>query len=140
MASADLDLARSIYADWERGEFGRSDWADPDIEFVFADGPAPTRGRGPAEMSIAWRNVLSAWGDYRAAAERYRELDSGDILGLAIFSAPGRPGDADPAQVLARGASVMRIHEGRVTKLVLFFDRERAFADLGLAHEGSAAS
>jgi hypothetical protein len=32
----------------------------------------------------------------------------------------------------------MRIHEGRVTKLVVFFDRDRAFADLGLAPEGDA--
>jgi ketosteroid isomerase-like protein len=140
MASVNLDLARSIYAEWERGDFSRSDWADPDIEFVFADGPAPVRGRAPAELSIAWRNVLSAWGDYRAAAEGYRELDSGDILGLTIFSAPRRAGDTDPTQVLARGASVMRIQEGRVTKLVLFFDRDHAFADLGLAREGSAAS
>jgi ketosteroid isomerase-like protein len=130
--SANLDLVRSIYADWERGEFSRSDWADPDIEFVFADGPAPVRGRGPAAMSVAWRNVLSAWGDYRAVAEGYRELDSGDHLALTTFSARGPASDTDLTQVLARGASVMRIHEGRVTKLVVFFDRDRALADLGL--------
>jgi hypothetical protein len=39
-----------MYADCERGEFDASEWAQPDIEFVFADGPssliAPRQGAG----------------------------------------------------------------------------------------------
>jgi hypothetical protein len=130
--SANLDLVRSIYADWERGDFGRADWADADMAFVFADGPEPTSGRGAPAMWTFWRDVLSAWQDHRAVAQEHRELDDGRILTLTLFSAKGRASGIDLTHVLAKGASLMELHNGRVTKVVLYFDRDLALASLGL--------
>jgi hypothetical protein len=70
--SANLDLVRSLYSAWGRGDYSSSEWADPEIEYVFADGPTPGRWKGPGGMAEGMRDLLSAWTEYRV--EPYAEL------------------------------------------------------------------
>ena len=67
MRSANLDLVRSIYAAWERGDFGSSEWASSGIEVVFTDRPEPGSYKGQGAMAKAMRGWLSAWEDLRQA-------------------------------------------------------------------------
>jgi ketosteroid isomerase-like protein len=55
------------------------------------------------------------------------------VLVLLHNSGRGRRSRVDAAQVTAKVANVLRIRDGRVVELVLYYDRERALADLGLA-------
>jgi ketosteroid isomerase-like protein len=138
--SANLDLVRSIYAGWERGDFFSSvEWAHPKIEFVARDGPEPGCSTGSAAMVEAWRDVMSAWEGLRPQMDECRELDDERVLVLFYYSGRGKTSGLELGEMRTRGANVFHVREGKVIRLVLYWDRDRALADLGLAAEGEAS-
>jgi ketosteroid isomerase-like protein len=138
-ASANLDLVRSIYAAWERGDFSSTDWAHPEIEWVLADGPSPGRWTGVAGMTEGWRGWMTAWKEFRVEADDYRELDHGRVLVLVEFGGRGMTSGVDVGQMRTMGAALWHVRDGKVRQMVGYWDRERALADLGLTPEGEAS-
>jgi ketosteroid isomerase-like protein len=136
--SANLDLVRSIYAALERGDYGWVEWADPEVEYVYADGPSPGVWTGLADVADAARDFLGAWEDLRVEVEEYRELDDERVLVLTCYTGRGKKSGLELGQMRAEGAVVFHIRGGKVTRRVHWFDRERAIADLGLAPEVDA--
>jgi ketosteroid isomerase-like protein len=132
MASANLDLVRSIFAGWERGDFSSVEWADPEIEYVHVDGPAPGDWKGPGEMTEGFRDVLSALEGFRVEADEYRELDSERVLVLIHYLGRGKTSELDIGQMQSEAASLFHVRTGTVSRLVFYFNRERALIDLGL--------
>src|ERR671936_946058 len=130
--SENLDLVRPLYEDWERGDFGSSDWADPEFEFVWADGPSPESWTGVTEITEGWREHSSTWEDWRVEADDYRELDHERVLVFVDRSGRGKTSGLELGQLLTKGANVFHVRNGRVTRLVIYWDRDRALADLGL--------
>src|SRR5207244_11434882 len=101
--SANLDLVRSIFADWERGDYGSVEWAHPEIEFVIADGPTPGSWTGLAGMTEGARSRLSPWEDYRFVVDEYRELDDERVLAIFHRSGRGKTRRRDIAQMEGQG-------------------------------------
>jgi ketosteroid isomerase-like protein len=133
---------RAIYADWERGDFSSAEWAHPEIEFVLPDWPETGTWSGVAGLATAWRGIDSAWEDYRIVADEYQELDGERVLVINHASGRGRTSGLEVNQITTPlgepGANLFRIQGGKVTRLVAYWDRGRAFADLGLTPEGEA--
>ena len=131
--SENLDLVRSIFANWEHGDYGSVVWAHPEIEYVFVGGPEPGTCTGLAAMTKAWREFLSAWEDYSIEAEGYRELDDERVLVLVhALSGRGKTSGLEVRQMPARSVNLFHVRNGKVTRFVGYWDRDRALADLGL--------
>jgi ketosteroid isomerase-like protein len=131
--SENLDLVRSIYADWERGDFSTADWADPEIEYVIADGLEPGTWSGRMEMAEGFRGFLGGLEGYRLQADEYRELDADHVIAMTGNTGHGKTSGLDLGSLPGRGgAAVFRVRDGRVAKLTFYWDRDRALTDLGL--------
>ena len=112
MASANLDLVRSICAAWE-----------------------PTARKGLVGMTEGWREFRSAWEEYRFEAQDYRELDGERVLVLGRFTGRGKASGLEFGQMRSKAARLFHVRGGKVTRLVIYLDRERALVELGLAPE-----
>jgi ketosteroid isomerase-like protein len=135
-ASSNVDLVRSIYERWARGEFSPIEWADPEIEYVIADGPHPGTWRGISAVEETQREVLSAWASWRVDVQSYRKLDGERVFVLSRVT--GR-GATSGLQLEQKRAAVFHVRGERVIRHVVWWDRDRAVADLGLAPEVGAS-
>jgi ketosteroid isomerase-like protein len=135
--SANLELVKSIFVGWERGDWSSADWADPEIHFEMIGGLLEGSWDGRSGMARAWGEILGAWEDLRTDAEEFRELEDGRVLVLLRNQGRGRESGIEIGEISAKSANLFTIREGKVTSLVLYWDRERALAEVGLSIDDS---
>lgn len=133
MSQENVDLVRSIYAAWGRGDFSSVEWAHPEIEFVTVAGPASGSWKGLAAMGETWRSFLSTWEDYRTEVEEYWDLDDERVLVLLRVVGRGKASGMELGEMRTKAANLFHVRDGKVTRLVLYQDRERGLAELGLS-------
>jgi hypothetical protein len=104
MASANLELVRSICAAWERGDFSSAEWAHHEIEFVLTGGPVEGSWTGLAGMAEGFRHFLNAWDESRLEADEYREVDDERVLVVVRLCGRGKTSGLE----LGRAAEVER--------------------------------
>ena len=107
---------------------------DADIECQFiGDTPSSGTSKGLDGIAAAWREWLSAWREFQVEADEYRELDEERVLVLGHFAGRGKTSGLKIGQMWTKGASAFQIQNGKVTKLFLYTDYQRALDDLGLS-------
>jgi hypothetical protein len=136
MTSANLELVRSIYTSWERGEHRY--WADPQIQYVTV-GVSDSGPRHGAHAVATFRGWLSAEIDWKATDHNYLELDRERVLVPYRLGSRGRGRGSSRGPARMEGATLFELRGHRVTRIVQYFDRDLAFAELGLGSGVKAA-
>ena len=96
-----------------------------------ADGPSPGTWTGLAGMTGAWRDYLSTWEEYRTVVDEYRELDDEGVLVFHHRTGRGKASGMGLGEMRTGGANLLHVRDRKVTKMVIYFHRDRALADLG---------
>jgi hypothetical protein len=84
-------------------------------------------------MAEGTRDFLGAWEQFRIEATDNRELDDERVLVLTERRGRGKSSGLELGQMGTESAVLFHARGGKVTRLVMYFDRRRALADLGLA-------
>jgi ketosteroid isomerase-like protein len=111
----------------------RAKFMDPNIEVIAPDGPEPGAVQGLTALVAGWRDFLTSWEDFHTTSEEYRELDDTHILVLFKRGGRGKRSGMEIRQLSgSEGADVVEVRDGKVVKIASYWERDRAFADLGL--------
>jgi hypothetical protein len=117
VSSANVELVRSIFATWAPGD-SSTEWADPEIEWVVADGPDPGTWKGLAAIGDAMRDQLGAWELYRVEAEEFREIDDERVLVLTRNSGRAKTSGIEIGQIKASPSAAHSRRQGDEVRLL----------------------
>jgi uncharacterized protein len=125
MSPGNIDLVRPIYDEWGRGNWRpyfdvyhpRMEWGWSD-EFVGIAGVYEDH-RHPNPRLLEW---LGEWECWRSEADKYLEL--GDYV-VVLASYYGR-GKGSGVEIHQHGAHVFELRDGKVVRLEIFANREKA--------------
>jgi ketosteroid isomerase-like protein len=132
MAPGNADLIRPIYEEWGRGNWQpRFEVYHPHMEWGWSDEFPGLAGvyddrRDPNPRLHSW---LSEWEHWRVEADDYLELDD-HVVVLASYHGRGK---GSGVEIHQQGAHVFELRDGKVVRLEIFADREKAIESVRAA-------
>ena len=129
MSEENVEIVRSIVADWARGDYSSVDWADREIEFIDPLDKVETRGLD--ELRRRWREFLGAWEHFATKPERFIDVGDDRVLVLIRFQARGRTSGFQTTEF--PGGQLFTLREGKVVRLVLYSTPAEALEAAGVS-------
>jgi ketosteroid isomerase-like protein len=134
VSANDLELVRTLYDRWSKGDFATTDMFDPAIEFarigstVVGGEGGPGRWHGIEQLWPAISAWLRNWTELHVSADEI--VDLGDrVLVLSRQRARGR---ASSAPVEHELAELFTVRDGRVVVWESYWDRAEGLSAAGL--------
>jgi ketosteroid isomerase-like protein len=114
-----VELIRSVYAEWAQGDFTSGDRFAEDIEFVTGSLEHRTY-RGHRGMWEGWHDFLSAWTDFRVEAQDIVEVAPGIYL---VDSTLHGQGKESGVPIAGPGTNVILVRDGKIARFEIHWDR-----------------
>jgi ketosteroid isomerase-like protein len=129
MADPRMELLREVLAEWEQGDFRRTDCFTPDYEFVFArDFLDSAEYRGVEDVSRGWHTWLDQWSFWRVIPLEFYPAD--DRIGVRIM-VEGTSKSSGLALSQESG-TVFDFRDGVPCRITVYTRWQTMFEDLGL--------
>lgn len=127
----DLTTIETLMDEWSKGEFWNGAAYTDDVVFVVA-GPDAAEYHGTRQLAAAWRDFLSAWNDFHIEPDRVVAGKPGVYALLIRLLAKGKGSGIDAD---AEVANVVRMRDGQIARLEMFWDREDALRAAGASDD-----
>jgi ketosteroid isomerase-like protein len=126
-----LEAIQHVYDEWSRGNWRpKFDFYDDEMVWGWSDDFPGLAGvyHDPGERNRRVYEWLSGWEDWRCEAEDYL-VQGDDVVALCLYSGRGK---GSGVEVQRKGAHVWTLRGGKCVRLVIYADRAKALASVGL--------
>ncbi len=128
MSQEKIERLRSLYADWEQGNFWTTgDYVDSEFEFewkwAFPDVAGIPEGRthSLAQLTAVWLDWLKPWERFTVEAEKFIEVDDDRVLVLYV-----RRASVGNSAIERKGGTLWTFRNGTAVHAADFDDRAKA--------------
>jgi ketosteroid isomerase-like protein len=128
-----VEIVRRIYAGWADGDMRAAvDLFDPEAVFesFMPDSSERVVCRSPEEIKGFMREWFATWSEYRILGDEFLEVGSDQVL---VLGRQAGIGTQSGVAVEGPHHSVWTFENGRVVRLVVETDRQRALEAAGLS-------